>query len=332
MTLKIKYILLSLALFVGFYLANAAKIPATAEMDSTSLLMGTTTKLSVKVAKPASGVKIKFPLVEKGKDRPFIGLLNDTIELSLMTVDTTKIDGREFINYNFLVQAFDSGRYELPPFELIVGKDTAMSNPLSLSVLPVKVKADDQIDPFSDVVPPFEVTLADGQNKEKSFWDRLLEYWWLDLLILFFIGLIVYGFLRYRKTGSILPVKKPLPPYEAAVLAMKNLQEKQLWQNGREKEYYTSLTDILRTYLQKQFGINAMEMTSRQIMKAMKKNQSLRQSRELVRPVLELADFVKFAKQHPLEQENVMVFDRTMAFLEKTKPVEEDPEKKGGRQ
>lgn len=328
----VKRILFLLTIVIIAPAALTAKIvPISAELDSTNLLMGTTTRLSFKIEKPDEGVKIKFPLFDNSKDIPFIGLLNDTIELSSLKVDTTLDNGKRFINYSMTVQAFDSGSYKLPPFELIIGRDTARTNALTMNVIPVRVKADDQIDPFSDVLEPFEVTMADGENKDKSFWDLLLEYWWLDLLILLFIAILIYGIIRYRKTGSVLPVKKPLPPYEAALLAMNNLREKQLWQNGKEKEYYTSLTDILRVYLQKQYGINAMEMTSRQIMKALKKNQKLRPSRELVRPVLELADFVKFAKQRPVEDENTMVFDHTMQFLHQTKPVvEETAPKKGG--
>ena len=328
----VKRILFLLTIVIIAPAALTAKIvPISAELDSTNLLMGTTTRLSFKIEKPDEGVKIKFPLFDNSKDRPFIGLLNDTIELSSLKVDTTLDNGKRFINYSMTVQAFDSGSYKLPPFELIIGRDTARTNALTMNVIPVRVKADDQIDPFSDVLEPFEVTMADGENKDKSFWDLLLEYWWLDLLILLFIAILIYGIIRYRKTGSVLPVKKPLPPYEAALLAMNNLREKQLWQNGKEKEYYTSLTDILRVYLQKQYDINAKEMTSRQIMKALKKNQKLRPSRELVRPVLELADFVKFAKQKPVEDENTMVFDHIMQFLHQTKPVvEETAPKKGG--
>ncbi len=38
-----------------------------------------------------------------------------------------------------------------------------------------------------------------------------------------------------------------------------------VWQKGRSKEYYTELTDTLRTYIQDRFGFNAMEMTSSEI-------------------------------------------------------------------
>ncbi len=41
-----------------------------------------------------------------------------------------------------------------------------------------------------------------------------------------------------------------------------------------EKEYFTELTDILRIYLYRRFGINAMEMTSRQILAGLSKTRN----------------------------------------------------------
>lgn len=311
---------------------GAARIQATAELDSTNLLMGTLTRLSIKIDKPADGTKISFPLVEKGKGRSYIGISDgEKVELSQLKIDTTTVDGKSFINYNMTVQAFDSGKYKLPPFELIVGNDTAVTNELSLNVIPVKVKADDDIEGFSDVSEPFEVTMADGENREPTFWERVLDLWWLILLLLIFIGVLIYGIYRYKKTGSILPVKKPLPPFDQAILSMRKLKDRQLWESGKEKEYFTGLTDILRIYLDKQFGINAMEMTSRQIIKALKKDGRLRQHRDVVRPVLELADFVKFAKQKPLAEENIKSFNDILQFLNATKPVEEIQTKEGGK-
>lgn len=323
-------IIFALFLAGGGGIANSTSYNASAEIDSTNLLMGTLTNLSVRVEKPEKGKKINFPLLENGKGRPFIGLLNDSIELSQPKIDTVAIDNKEFVAFNFKVQAFDSGRYVLPPFELIIGQDTARTNQLSLNVIPVKVKADDEIDPFSDVAQPFEITMKDGANKEKTFWEKLLDYWWLILLGILLVGAVVYAIWKYKTTGSVLPVKKPLPPYEQALNAMKSLQEKQLWEKGRDKEYYTGLVDILRQYLLSQYGIKAMEMTTRQLMKAMKRVDVLRINRELIKPVLDLSDVVKFAKQRPDAQENEEMFDRSLNFLHNTRPVTLESNEEGG--
>lgn len=294
-----------------------------AEIDSATLLMGKTTRLTVTVDAPEK-MKIDFPLLAEGQGRPYIPLLNDTVELyQTLRGDTMLRDGRRMINYRFLLQSFDSGAYRLPPFEVIAGEDTILSNRLDLSVIPVKVKADDKIDDFTHVAGPFEKTIPEGSTSEKSW---LARYWWLLLLTLAALLFVVWAYRRYRREGTLLPVKKEVPPYEAAMESLRKLRERRLCENGREKDYYTALTKILRVYLVRRFGINAMEMTSSQIMKALKAEDDLRRFRPELREVLGLADIVKFAKVCPSPAENEKAFDNVRDFVEQTRPVETSDE------
>ena len=72
--------------------------------------------------------------------------------------------------------------------------------------------------------------------------------------------------------------------------------------------YFTELTDILRLYLYRRFGINAAEMTSRQILASLKKNKDTQDKRVYFRQILDMADFVKFAKVRPLPEDNVKAY------------------------
>ena len=90
-----------------------------------------------------------------------------------------------------------------------------------------------------------------------------------------------------------------------------------------KKEYYTELVDILRQYLQGRFGINAMEMTSSQIVRALRSNPETRMTADEMRGVLSVADFVKFAKVRPLPDDNVKAFNRATNFVDSTKPAPE---------
>jgi predicted ATPase len=90
---------------------------------------------------------------------------------------------------------------------------------------------------------------------------------------------------------------------------------------GDQKEYYTRLTDTLRTYLEERFGIKAMEMTTGEIMERLRLEEDQSKIDEL-RDLLETADLVKFAKHTALLNER----DRNMAsvieFIEATKSDE----------
>ena len=54
----------------------------------------------------------------------------------------------------------------------------------------------------------------------------------------------------------------------------------------------------------------------------------------MIRQILNMADFVKFAKVRPLPEDNIAAFDNARKFVIETKPVEpvegDSPEKKGG--
>ena len=102
---------------------------------------------------------------------------------------------------------------------------------------------------------------------------------------------------------------------------LQNLKQRQLWQNGQEKEYFTGLTDILRVYIDRRFHVNAVEMTSTEIIATLKQNDETRAVNEQLSMILEVADFVKFAGARPLADDNEMAFQRALQFVEATKPV-----------
>ena len=78
------------------------------------------------------------------------------------------------------------------------------------------------------------------------------------------------------------------------------IKQQKLWQQGRSKEYYTLITDTLRKYIEERFGINAMEMTSGEILELIRKNSEAQSVYDNLRQILQLADFVKFFEVHPL--------------------------------
>jgi hypothetical protein len=150
----------------------------------------------------------------------------------------------------------------------------------------------------------------------------VVDYWWLILLILLLIAIVVYVILMKKKNRPILGRKeRVLTPYEIAVNSMSRLRQQKLWEQGMEKEYFTVLTEILRKYLEGRFGVNAMEMTSREIIQTLAQNPETKDKREYVRQILDVADFVKFAKMRPLTSDSIQSFENAMRFIEETKPV-----------
>ena len=311
-------VLVVLAACLGSMGANAATVKV--KLDSTTMLMGNTTLMHVTVDE-RKGLKGHFPIFNRLGENGIVGVCGDSVELRApVKVDTVLEGNSRKIKLDIPVQSFDSGYYRLPALEYVAGVDTFRSNSVVLKVYPVIAEANDPISDYSNVSDP----------EDPSFFDFIpqwmLDWWWLFLILILAIAAFVYGIIRYRRTGSLLP-KKPEPtPYEKASAALRELKSEKLWEQGMEKEYFTRLTDILRTYLDGRFSINAMEMTSRQIMASLKKNPETKDKRAYFRQILDMADFVKFAKVRPLPDDNIAAYDSAVRFVEETKPVEPDPE------
>lgn len=317
--LSYKYLVCLIAVLAVAFGA-AAEVKVTASLDSASILMGRIDTLRIIVDRQADRQGV-FPLFNKIAPGAYVTLFGDTVEIGAPRVDTLKLEGNRISERLVMpVQVFDSGRYVLPPFIYITADDSVASNSLELEVVPVKVGENDAIADFKDISDP----------SDRSFWDWvpdwLYDWWWVWILALLLIPIVVFFALKYKKTGKFISLpEKPQPkPWTVALQRLERLKEKNLWENGMEKEYFTQLTDILRDYLAQRFGINAMEMTSRQIMSTLADQADVRDKRDYVRKILDVADFVKFAKVRPLPADNVAAFDNAVNFVKET-VVEEKP-------
>lgn len=292
-----------------------------AHLDSSTLIMGKIGTLQLLVEEPKDA-KGYFELFRQLPERGYVGVCGDSIELRIPKVlDTIDAGINKKILYAVPVQAFDSGTYVLPEFAYIIGEDTARSNIVTLQVVPVNAKADEPINDYAGTADPEDPSWFDWVP------DWVLDFWWLIIICIVLICVILYLLRRYKRVGHILP-KKPEPtPYEEAIAALSELKKKKLWEQGFEKEYFTDLTEILRKYLYRRFNINAMEMTSREIIQSLAKNPETHDKRAYFRKILDMADFVKFAKVRPLPDDNIASFESAVRFVNETKPVpiEESP-------
>ena len=314
MSQHVRHIVMTAAvLLASIATAWGGNVTFKAKLDSATLLMGKTTTLHLEITqdKDARGF---FP----GEQ---LDTLNAMVEIAERpAADTTDLgNNRIQINRDLIIQSFDSGMWIIKPIPYVVNGDTAFCNQLTLKVLPVDVS---QMKDINDIKPVEEVPF--------NLLDWLPDYWWAWLLGLLLIGAGIWAYRKYYKKGinPLKPNRKRLPPYEEAMINLQNLKAAQLWQQGQEKEYFTGLTDILRVYIDRRFHINAVEMTSSQIIDTLKKNEETKAVNEQLEMILEIADIVKFANARPLADDNEVAYQRAVNFVEATRPVVEQPEKK----
>ncbi len=304
--------MIAVVMMTTWVIAMGGNVTFKARLDSASLLMGKTTALHLEITqdKAARGF---FPNEQADT-------LNAMVEIAeRLKADTTDLgNNRIQINRDLIIQSFDSGLWVIKPIPYVVNGDTAFCNQLTLKVLPVDVS---QMKDIHDIKPVEDVPF--------NLLDWLPDYWWAWLLGLLLIGGGIWVYRKYYKKGinPLKPSKKRLPPYEEAMINLQTLKAAQLWQRGQEKEYFTGLTDILRVYIDRRFDINAVEMTSSQIIDTLKKNDETKAVNEQLEMILEVADIVKFANARPLADDNEVAYQRAVNFVEATRPVEQ-PEKK----
>lgn len=278
------------------------------KVDSAAILIGEQTVLHLTVT--------------TDKDKPVqIVIPSDTLMRGVEVLELSKADSsviendRLLIKQDILVTSFDSSLYLLPPFKVIDGVDTIYSNQIALKVSTIPVNVD-KPEEFYDIKeiwkPPF--VLAD-------YYPIIYGV----LLALFLICVIAYIIKRLRNKQSLIPFKKPepkLPPHEQAIKELDEIKQQKLWQQGRNKEYYTLVTETLRRYIVERFNINAMEMTSGEILDILRKDHEADSVYENLKQILNLSDYVKFAKMNPLPSENEQSLSNAYLFINQTKKEE----------
>lgn len=305
---------------------GAAALRVSARLDSATLNMGRLTALRIDVVQEA-GQRVEFPALAGASEKGLLPLCGDSVEMRAQFVsDTTRLGADLLkVSYVFPLQAFVPGVYSLPPLEVKAGNDTASTLPLALKVTGPQVTANDTLSPDAAPVGPYY------NNKTEKYTDKIPDalyyYWWVWVIGILAVALGVWGFVLWRRSRAGNPLfktRKPvLAPYPEAIDALKRLRAMRLCEEGRQKEYYVRLTDILRRYLSRRFGIEASEMTSAEILRAVTADSETKSHRETLDEVLRLADLVKFAKLAPLPDENIRAFTLVLDFVKQTRPQDE---------
>lgn len=305
-------------IFVLCGLVAAAQSPrpeVTTSIDRDSMAIGDRFTLSVQVDKDIMQV-VDFPSFDGG-------MMTDRIEVVAESgVDTLAREGRRVsIAKKYLLTTFDEGIYSLGGFPVLyVDKnvvDTIESGD-SLRLLVTTFEIDTASSTIYDIKAPLRPHVKFG---EWSLWALC------GIVGLALAALIVYMIVRWRKGRPIFGQPKPkLPPHVTAIRALEALSNQKLWQNGKHKAYYTRLTDIMREYLKERYGIQALEMTSDEIIAALSAEQIDDKNRRDLTWLLQTADFVKFAKYAPEAEQNENAYYGAYYFVEDTKAVEAQPQ------
>jgi hypothetical protein len=282
-----------------------------AEIDTSSIFTGDQIRFIVRMEKPAgldislyrfSDTIVKNIEIIRGPDR-------DTIPLE---------NGLVTVSDSYLITSFDSGRYEIPPVYAEVTTESGLKryygDYIYLEVKRPDISPPDTTRQFFDIIGPYRAPVTAGE----------VLPWVLAAMAAALIAYYSFRYFRSRKRKEEhFDITEPV---EAAhIIAYRNLEKlksEKLWQKGLFKEYYSTLSDILRSYIDQRYGMNSMESTTGEIMNDIRNhNCTETEVSELLKQVLELSDLVKFARVIPEASDCELSMEQSWSFVSQTRKV-----------
>jgi hypothetical protein len=274
-------LLLTTITLLIFITASTAQYSAKATVDSTHLMIGDQLKMHLDVLHPP-GAEL-LPLVLKKKE-------GDVVEFLAQTKwDTISQNDNIRLRKDLLLTAWDSGYHDVPSLAIVflanAKRDTVFTQNIPLEVQ----------------VPPADSVLADIKPiiEEEIVWQDYISE--IALVAFLIIAALLWYFVSKMKNRRQLPPPPPIiiPPHEIAFNKLKELKEQKLWQQGKVKEFHSQLTYIIREYLEKRYGVQALEQTTDEILGQMKNINLGAELTPKMTTLLQTADLVKFAKAEP---------------------------------
>lgn len=320
-------LLVAMVVYVGAY-AQSTPPTIVASLDKDTIMIGDRVTLTIEVERDVMQA-IFFPTFDfksaqanDGEEQQSVNVEQSIEIIHDFKPDTVKIDARrDKLRKRYELAMYDEGIYKLGRAQVLYLDKNVVDTIFAARENQVVVKTfqiDTTMKSVRDIKPQMTLKFRFGE---------ISGYLSIAFAVLLLIALLLYILVRYlhsrgRNLSDIFKPAPPPPPHIVAIEALERLHNEKLWQNNKHKLYYSGLSDILRNYLAGAFGVGAMEMTTDEIVEALRESEITQKARMELISVLRDADLVKFAKATPEADENELAYNKAYYFVEETKPVE----------
>jgi hypothetical protein len=222
-------------------------------------------------------------------------------------------DGTETTEQVIEVTLFNLGDFQTPELPLTISDGAGQMAeeivpPVQLSVIPTLAEKDTELRDIKPqaglAVPPAWPWIAGG------------------LLIVALIGLggwWVYRRLQGKPFGPA-PTVDNRPPWQVAHDELARVEGLALLEQGRFKEYYTLITDCLRTYLENQFHLRIVDRTTTELRPILRQSDLAQDHTRRLLDLFMEGDLVKFAKFTPNVEMARQVAIEARSLVDATRP------------
>ncbi len=231
-------------------------------------------------------------------------------------------DGYFAVEQYYVLSSYEIGRHTIPPVKIKYKGNQGMGE-VATNEIPINIKGvireGETAADIKDIIPPVDVPAS---------LKRLLFWIYIGLATLLLWGVVSWLISKrkkgYKKQEQQIIVRSP---HEIAYELLEILAREDLIAKGLIKEYYYRITDIVRHYLEKRFGLLAPERTTEEFLGEMAYTNKLDDShKRLIREFLERCDLVKYAKYGPSRAEIQETYDAARRFIDETRERVEEKE------
>lgn len=284
------------------------------------ITVGRPVTIEIKVTHPPDS-RIVFPRIENQWDEVFELRGSPNVSDPVPQEEGDRL----VTTKTFKVVAFRPGEHETPPIivTILSPGNPPLDQPaglLKLNVVPVLAEDDEEL---KDIRPQAEMT---GPLLDLDDLAAPANWPWIAAALAL-IGLAGWGLYLLLRPRPPEPVF--ISPYDAAMAELDRIEGLGLPAAGRFKEHYTMVAGVMRTYLEGEFAIPALDRTTSEILAEVRETNLDEDGAVEMRWLFVDCDIIKFTGLEPDEYEAGLMVGRAREILEMIRPAGTTPEPEG---
>lgn len=308
----------SLPAAAALLLAVAGGVPAAAQtvppaisatVEPAQLAVGDRARLGIVVEHDA-GASVTWPAPES------LG----SFEVLERRAGEPRVEGERAVSSaEFVLTAFELGDLEVPAVEVEVvgaGGDvvTLATEPAPVTVASVGL---DEGGDIRAIKGPLDIPLS----------VLTLAPWLAGIVLLAGGAYWLWRRLRGRGPDRIpAPPEPARPAHEIAYEALRTLEAARLPEQGEIKTFHIRASDIVRAYVEGRFGVDALEMTTGEVLAGLRDHDLAEEVVLDFERLLERCDLVKFARDRPVLERCREVIPLGRSLVDRTRVVIRAPD------
>lgn len=223
-------------------------------------------------------------------------------------------ESQDSIVFTYLATAYDTKADTIPSLTFLATRndsiDTLVSPMLTARVFSV-------LDPDSLKTDSLMIKNLKAQQIAGS---RSWAWLWITLAACALAGLGALIYSRRMKKSRAAESLPPKPPYEEAIEALQALEAKRYIKLGYIREYVFGLSEILKRYVERRYGVHAVEFTTEEMLLWISDALMSPENRQRLHWFFTTTEPVKYARFIPDDLTLERFADETRVFLESTRP------------